>query len=491
VIEEASVTSEGPYEAGHPQEGYPPDQDAPAGGHARPYGGPQQYGTPPPQYGAPYPGPEQEPEQPPVPPSADQSGARAAVRMPSSLRAEPGIAPIPSQAPPQGQVYGRPAAPATYGSPQQQPQPGVYGAPQPPVYGGPPPQQPGVYGGTYGRGPDLVEADEAPVPRPAAPPMPAEGSGRSTPRVYGSPTDMSEVPDDPYGGPPRATLPQQRGGGPAWLVNDPPGSQAPVTNMIAGPPQTAPAPPGVPPQTMAAASMPAPPIAPPPMPAPPIPPPGAPQAVTRAPGVYGRPAETPPAGPQPLYGGGDPMPRSGDPRQPDTDAPPYAEVPVRPAGRPEPAIPAWQEQLAAGPRPAAAPGAPGAPSRPTIATSSPAATGTPATGTRLAGLPPAASGGGRWKKFGYIGVAIAVIGAGAYALYYTSRPNPPSFAVGSCLTEGGDGKPATASCSTAGAYQVVSRVADHAQCPDPNEQYIQLTGGDAATRVVCLKPVGS
>jgi len=83
------------------------------------------------------------------------------------------------------------------------------------------------------------------------------------------------------------------------------------------------------------------------------------------------------------------------------------------------------------------------------------------------------------KKWGYIGIALLVVLLAIGALYYTSRPN--SYDVGSCVTEAG-GKATQVSCSTNGAYQIVSRVSDHSQCPDPNEPYAKLNGA-----VLCLK----
>lgn len=94
------------------------------------------------------------------------------------------------------------------------------------------------------------------------------------------------------------------------------------------------------------------------------------------------------------------------------------------------------------------------------------------------------SGGSKLKMWGYIAIAVLVVALGAGALYYTSRPNPPEYKVGSCVQESG-GKAAEVSCSESGAFRIVSRVSDHAQCPDPAQPYATLSSG--GNSVLCLK----
>jgi hypothetical protein len=92
-----------------------------------------------------------------------------------------------------------------------------------------------------------------------------------------------------------------------------------------------------------------------------------------------------------------------------------------------------------------------------------------------------------WRIVGYIAIALLVVALGAGALYYTSRPNAPTFKVNECVQRSGDGAIA-ASCSAPGAYRVVSRVANRAQCPDKSQPYVLLQNVDPATAVVCLRP---
>jgi len=97
---------------------------------------------------------------------------------------------------------------------------------------------------------------------------------------------------------------------------------------------------------------------------------------------------------------------------------------------------------------------------------------------------PASTGGrNKLRVIGYISIAVLVIVLGVLALSYTASPNPPSYKVGSCVQESG-GKAEEVACSDSGAYQIVSKVSDHTQCPDPAQPYATIPGGS----ILCLKP---
>jgi hypothetical protein len=134
-----------------------------------------------------------------------------------------------------------------------------------------------------------------------------------------------------------------------------------------------------------------------------------------------------------------------------------ADAPPRPPG-----APTWADDVDA------PPGAPGGP--------------TPF------GPPPRPSSGGSGrglKIFGWVLLAVVILGIAATALWYTSRPNPPSYAIGSCVQKSGDGAVAV-SCSAPNAYKIVLKVTDHTACPDQNNPYITLTG--STPTVYCLAP---
>ncbi len=459
------MTSEGPYPhgypsgpEGYPQDAYPPYDDAVGNG----------------------------PPDAPPPGSAGNPGgafpqgsaqARAAVRMPPGLRVEgdgqAGLAgPVsgqPQSASGRGQVYGRPSAPATYGSPVQPA--GSYGPAQPGDAGDPSYREGGAGRGPgeadergAGRGydgaPKLGEYDapraygeagghpdpgygtspgqrapagystpSEPVPptaRPAAPMMPPDAmspAGAPAPRVYGQPVSGA-YDRDAYGEPERPAphfdqqseqgrVPQQRSAGPQRAGEDAAGRQP---------------------------------------------------SVPRQSGVYGRPVEAPPAGPQPLYGAG-------------SAAPGQLAPPQYPAQPRVDSAPAWHEQLAAG----SCPQHPVAPAQ--------TARGNPLDPAGQAQHPDGLSGrsGLPWKAIGYAAIALLVIALGAGALYYTSRPNAPTFKVNECVHESSGGAVAVA-CSSPGAFRIVSRVSDAAKCPDANQPHVKIDKADPATSIACLKP---
>ncbi len=96
---------------------------------------------------------------------------------------------------------------------------------------------------------------------------------------------------------------------------------------------------------------------------------------------------------------------------------------------------------------------------------------------------PAVEGISRLRVIGYVSIALLVVLLGAGALYYTARPEPPTYKVGTCVREDG-GKAVEAACSETGAYRIVSKVSDHAKCPNADQPYATLPGGS----VLCLKP---
>jgi len=89
-----------------------------------------------------------------------------------------------------------------------------------------------------------------------------------------------------------------------------------------------------------------------------------------------------------------------------------------------------------------------------------------------------------WRIAGIVAIVLLVIGLGAGALYYTSRPNSPSYQIGACVQHSGD-KVVAASCSTPGSYKIVSKVTDPAACPNAKDPYVSL---DNDKTIYCLAP---
>jgi len=90
-----------------------------------------------------------------------------------------------------------------------------------------------------------------------------------------------------------------------------------------------------------------------------------------------------------------------------------------------------------------------------------------------------------------IGIVIAAVVVLALAAggitYLLSSKSTSTFAVNSCVKRSGD-KAETVSCSTAGSYQIVSKVGSPSQCPDQGQPYVVLQEKGKADQVLCLKP---
>lgn len=93
--------------------------------------------------------------------------------------------------------------------------------------------------------------------------------------------------------------------------------------------------------------------------------------------------------------------------------------------------------------------------------------------------------GGGLRVFAWIALAVVIVGAGAFALWWSGHTPAPSYTIGSCVQKSGDGA-VEVSCSTPNAYKIVSKVSDHSACPDQNNPYITLTGDTPS--VYCLAP---
>jgi hypothetical protein len=68
-----------------------------------------------------------------------------------------------------------------------------------------------------------------------------------------------------------------------------------------------------------------------------------------------------------------------------------------------------------------------------------------------------------------------------------SSKSSNNFVVNSCVKRSGD-KAQSVSCSTSGAYQIVSKVGSPSQCPDQAQPYVVLQEKGKTDQVLCLKP---
>jgi hypothetical protein len=92
----------------------------------------------------------------------------------------------------------------------------------------------------------------------------------------------------------------------------------------------------------------------------------------------------------------------------------------------------------------------------------------------------------RWTRMaGIVAIVVIVIGLAAGALYYSSRPNAPSYQIGSCVQHSGE-KVNGSACTAPNSFKIVSKVSDPSACPNANDPYLYL-GNDKST-VYCLAP---
>ena len=91
----------------------------------------------------------------------------------------------------------------------------------------------------------------------------------------------------------------------------------------------------------------------------------------------------------------------------------------------------------------------------------------------------------RTRTAGIVAIVVIVIGLAAGALYYTSRPNAPSYKIGSCVQHSGENVNGSA-CTAPNSFKIVSKVSDPSACPNSNDPYLYL-GNDKST-VYCLAP---
>jgi hypothetical protein len=91
----------------------------------------------------------------------------------------------------------------------------------------------------------------------------------------------------------------------------------------------------------------------------------------------------------------------------------------------------------------------------------------------------------RTRTAGIVAIVVIVIGLAAGALYYTSRPNAPSYQIGSCVQHSGD-KVNGAACTAPNSFRIVSKVSDPGACPNANDPYLYLDNNKST--VYCLAP---
>jgi hypothetical protein len=84
-------------------------------------------------------------------------------------------------------------------------------------------------------------------------------------------------------------------------------------------------------------------------------------------------------------------------------------------------------------------------------------------------------------------VAVLVILAAVGAVVTGFFSQSSSFAVGSCVKRSGD-KAASANCSDANAFTVVSKVDKREDCPDLNQPFVVVDRRGGKTEVLCLRP---
>jgi hypothetical protein len=87
--------------------------------------------------------------------------------------------------------------------------------------------------------------------------------------------------------------------------------------------------------------------------------------------------------------------------------------------------------------------------------------------------------------------AALLVGAAFGLVYLISGGSETGISVsaGDCVKKSGD-EAVTASCSDAGAYEVVSIAETKEQCADPAQPYVLNPTSDGRTQVLCLKQRG-
>ena len=84
-------------------------------------------------------------------------------------------------------------------------------------------------------------------------------------------------------------------------------------------------------------------------------------------------------------------------------------------------------------------------------------------------------------------LVLALVAGGVTWFLSRSSSSAGDFAVNSCVKKS-DTKAVDVSCSTDGAYQIVSKVETVDKCPDRNQPYVVLQEPGKSDQVLCLKP---
>lgn len=233
-----------------------------------------------------------------------------------------------------------------------------------------------------------------------------------------------------------------------------------------------------------------------PPPAPPGPPPGSAPYGTDQP--YGAPAG------QGGFGTPPPQAPPGQPGPPTGRVSGSASVPgAAPAG------PGYGQQPTFPPSAGGAYGSPSGPAQPGVyGSSTPYSPAPPGSSygsgsyagpepSRFASLryddPPVDGAPAKSKRGLIIGIVVAavlllaLVAGGVTWFLSRSSSGADDFAVNSCVKKS-DTKAVSVSCSTDGAYQIVSKVETVDKCPDRNQPYVVLQEPGKSDQVLCLKP---
>ena len=80
-----------------------------------------------------------------------------------------------------------------------------------------------------------------------------------------------------------------------------------------------------------------------------------------------------------------------------------------------------------------------------------------------------------------------LVGGGVTWFLSRSGGSASDFAVNACVKKS-DTKAVSVSCSTDGAFQIVSKVETVDKCPDKGQPYVVLQESGKPDQVLCLKP---